>query len=124
MRMLNTNGYDITNYYPECEICGSCCHLTILCISIDEVEAIKEYVADHGIIARDYGPDRCPFLQDNRRCAVYPVRSQTCRLHNCKLPRKQLLSDNPDLVIDDTKPLVDLRKTFVYGAMDESPAII
>ena len=117
MNEVNKQGTlpDLTNYYASCEICGSCCQLTILCMSLEEVERIKEYMVKEGVEAKDQGPHRCPFLQDNNRCAVYPVRTQTCRLHNCKIARKELLTQNPHIVIDDQKPLINTRETFVHG---------
>ncbi|MDR2671779.1 MAG: YkgJ family cysteine cluster protein [Coriobacteriales bacterium] len=102
----------MTNYYPECQCCGECCRLSVLCASTGEVERILRYLEANRLVVNDRGPDRCPFLDDDNRCQVYPVRTQTCRLYNCQKPRKQLLRENPDIIIDD-KPLVDLRQTFV-----------
>jgi Fe-S-cluster containining protein len=127
LSMADSSLADPSNYYPGCKQCGNCCGLTWLCVSADEVARIKAFLIEcakraaaegaagtEGVaVAHDNGPYRCPFQKPDKHCAVYPVRPQTCRLHNCTVTRKQLLAQYPNLRIDDTKPVIDLRATFL-----------
>lgn len=105
---------DDFNSYPECNQCGHCCRLTVLALTIEEAERIMDYVGKNHIIVQDKGPSRCPFLEDDGRCIIWPVRSQTCRLFSCQKTRYDVIEENPTLEIPEDKWLVDFRKVFVY----------
>lgn len=103
------------NAYEGCERCGHCCQLTIICVSPEEAQAMDRYIKENGIVPVDRGPHRCPLQSEEGTCMVYPVRSQTCRLYNCHVPRRDLLAAHPEIVIDDDKPLLDMRRAFLHG---------
>lgn len=103
------------NTYSECERCGHCCELTILSVTTEEAQAIADYVELHGIEPKDHGPYRCPFQEDDKTCMIYPVRAQTCKLHNCHIPRWRLLEIHPNIIAPDDKPLIDMRRAFLQG---------
>lgn len=114
--MLHMDG---DNSFPDCDCCGWCCGgINILCVSHEEIEAIRAYVTKHGIEPIDYGKKSCCFWQPDRRCGIWEVRPQTCRLYNCHVPRREILRLNPDIAVDDEKPLIDMHECFFNG--DES----
>ena len=106
---------DKYNLYKECRECGTCCEIDIIAMTHAEVERIREYVAEHDLTPKDYGRAICPFRGDDMRCTIYEVRPNTCRLHNCSVPRHALVKENPSLDIPDDLPLVDLRLAFLHG---------
>lgn len=103
------------NTYTECEMCGHCCELTILSVTQEEAHAIRDYMETEGIVPHDNGFYRCPFQNDDKTCMIYPVRAQTCKLHNCHIPRWKLLEMHPELDVPDDKPLLDMRRAFIHG---------
>lgn len=115
----NCNSYllfDGDNSYPGCQCCGSCCvDVNILCVSYEEIDTIKTYIEQHHISPTDYNKKRCCFMDEDNRCKIWEVRPQTCRLYNCHVPRKDLLKQNPSLVVDDDKPLIDMHDAFIEG---------
>lgn len=115
--LFNTEGVleEHDNGYIQCKACGHCCEINIICVSPEEVATIREYIARHGIEPVDHDKERCPFVQDGGRCGIYEVRPQICRLHNCRVPRTEVLRRNPSIVVDDDKPLIDLHDTFILG---------
>lgn len=57
--------------------CGDCC--TIAPATETEFQALRRYVADHGIVPVEQGA-RCP-LYVGGQCAAHPVRPLICRLY-------------------------------------------
>ena len=106
---------DGDNAYPECECCGECCRVTVLALAADEVEAMHRYVREHGIIAKDQDGACCPFKRSDNRCGIWEARPQPCRLHNCRVPRFEVLRQNPQIVVRENLALVDLHEEFVAG---------
>lgn len=99
------------NMHPSCSSCGFCCQITHIAMTDEEVKLIHAYVEDNGI-EPDHRPDGgCPFRDADETCMIYPVRSQTCKLYNCKVPRFRLLKEHPELKIPE-KHVVDLNREF------------
>ncbi len=108
--------FDGDNSYPDCKCCGKCCErVSILCVSTEEIKTIRAYMAKHNIVPTDYSKQHCCFMRKDRRCDIWEVRPQTCRLYNCHIPRKDILRLNPDIVVDDSKPLIDMHDAFLKG---------
>lgn len=106
--------FDGDNSYPDCQCCGFCCELAVLAVTDEEISAICDYLEETGIEPIDYGFERCVFQLPEKRCAIWPVRTQTCKLHNCHVPREKLVEMNPDLVIPEKK-LICIREAFING---------
>ena len=78
----------------KCIGCGSCC-TNFLPMSDREVLIVKRYVKAHAIQEQKHGAAPfvslidciCPFLdigrKDKKKCAIYPVRPEICRVFNC-----------------------------------------
>ncbi|WP_165170154.1 YkgJ family cysteine cluster protein [Adlercreutzia sp. ZJ242] len=107
--------FDGDNSYPDCEQCGRCCGLNVISASPDEVARMRAYMAEHGIAPRNYRKERCCFSEEGGICRIWEARPQICRLYNCRVPRLEILRRNPDIVVDDDKPLIDLHDTFILG---------
>ena len=78
------------NSFPDCACCGHCCDLNVICASAEEVARMRAYIAEHD---------------------VAPI----CRLHNCHVPRSEILRINPSIIVDDDIPLIDLHDAFILG---------
>lgn len=74
---------------PEgCNGCGKCCQ-NILMMHDDEIIRIKKYIKQNNIkpVNRNTiftNSDICPFLNENNRCNIYPVRADICKNFFCK----------------------------------------
>lgn len=65
--------------HKNCKNCGDCCGF--IPASPDEVDTIRQYLADHPGIAPGAPGGRCPFRDNKKsRCLIYPVRPAICRL--------------------------------------------
>ena len=80
----------ITNFTcnGECSNCGQCCG-DILHLSKNEIKRIDEYLKKHKIdayersILVDYD-NTCPFRDNkNKKCKIYEVRPDICRVFKC-----------------------------------------
>lgn len=107
--------FDGDNSFPDCEGCGTCCAINVIAVTNEEYERMRDYMEANGIQPIDYGKERCCFNSPDGLCMVWEARSQTCKLHHCKVSRNDLLKINPDLVIDDDKPLLDMHDAFILG---------
>ena len=86
----------ITNFTcnGECSNCGQCCG-DILHLSKNEIKRIDEYLKKHKIdayernILVDYD-NTCPFRDNkNKKCKIYEVRPDICRVFKCdKTPKE------------------------------------
>ena len=86
----------ITNFTcnGKCSNCGQCCG-DILHLSESEIKLIDNYLKKHKIkptpksIMVDYD-NTCPFRDNkNKKCKIYEVRPQICRVYKCdKTPEK------------------------------------
>lgn len=103
------------NGYEGCRQCGNCCNIRIVAITLEEVERIREYIDENGVVARDNGPFTCPLLDEDNRCMVWPVRSQTCRLHSCERTRNAILSEHPEVERESDRHWLDMRGAWLHG---------
>ncbi len=81
---MNTRLHRIYSQIPSsmCPLdCGECCG--ILYPSLAEIRNIKDWCATHGKVYQDFtmtiGAD-CPYLTEDKRCNIYPVRPFLCRM--------------------------------------------
>lgn len=107
--------FDGDNSYPECNCCGDCCRVNVLAMTHEEVERIRAYMAEHHIVPIDRHKQRCCLEAPDGRCMVWPARAQVCRLHNCHVPRFEILLRNPSITVPSDLPLVDLHECFIKG---------
>jgi len=78
--------YEVFNLpsHKTCKNCGACCGL--IPVSLVELAEIRKYLSEHPnareLAVRQSGrPLECPFRdEENRSCAIYPVRPIPCRL--------------------------------------------
>lgn len=112
---LQTLRFDGDNSYPDCACCGRCCDLNVICASVEEVARMRAYVAEHDVVPIDKGAESCCLKGEDGRCMIWEARPQICRLHNCHVPRIEVLRLNPSIVVDDDMPLIDLHDTFILG---------
>lgn len=103
------------NTYPECECCGDCCHIAVLSITDDELAQMHEYIDANDIVPIDRGYERCPLRGDDGKCMVWEARPKICKLYNCKVPRHEIVREDPALDIADGTPLVVLYEEFIGG---------
>lgn len=106
---------DSMNTFPECKMCGECCNIEVIAMTIDEAQAIFDYIEENDITPRKNAKHYCPFRLDDGSCGIYPARPQTCRLHNCTTPLQQILDAHPEIAPLEDKYYVDMRKVFLYG---------
>lgn len=111
------------NGYEECRQCGRCCDIRIVAIKMEEVERIRAYIEENGIVPRDNGPFTCPLLAEDMRCMVWPVRSQTCRLHNCQRTRNAILAEHPEVQREDDRHWLDMRLAWLHGDFRDARTI-
>lgn len=107
--------FDGDNSYPECRCCGDCCRVNVLAMTHEEVARIRAYIAEHGIVPIDRNKERCCLEAPDGRCMVWDARAQVCRLHNCHVPRFEILLRNPSITVPSDLPLVDLHECFING---------
>lgn len=72
----------------KCSGCGECCG-DILHLSKSEIKTIDNYLKQHKVSATprsilvDYD-NTCPFRDnENKKCKIYEVRPQICRIYKC-----------------------------------------
>lgn len=107
--------FDGENSFPECSGCGHCCHLNVIAVSPEEVARMRWYAAANGVEPIDRGKTCCCFLGEDGHCMIWEARPQICRLYNCHVPRREVLRQNPSIVVDDDKPLIDIHDAFILG---------
>ena len=109
--------FDGENSFPECEQCGRCCGLNVIAMTREEVLRIHSYMLENDVRSIDRGTSRCCLQSEDGSCMVWPARSQTCKLHHCKMARVYLLAENPAIKVHDEADLllVDMHAHFVCG---------
>lgn len=82
---MNTKLQDVYSQIPEArcpEGCGDCCGPVFP--SLTELRNIKDWCINHHIGFRDFldvtENGTCPYLDQDKRCAIYPVRPFLCRI--------------------------------------------
>ncbi len=83
----------------------------------EEVLRIHSYMLENDVRSIDRGTSRCCLQSEDGSCMVWPARSQTCKLHHCKMARVDLLAENPAIKVHDEADLllVDMHAHFVCG---------
>ena len=107
--------FDGDNSFPECRCCGNCCRVNVLAMTHEEVERIRAYMAAHRVVPIDRNKERCCLEAPDGRCMVWEARAQVCRLHNCHVPRFEILLRNPSITVPSDLPLVDMHECFING---------
>ena len=74
---------------------------------------IERAIAERNLEPIDYGKERCCFNLPDRTCMIWADRPQVCRLHNCHVPRREILEMNPSIIVDEDFWLVDMHENFV-----------
>lgn len=78
-----------------------------------ELERIREYIQAEGIQPIDYAGERCCLQGSDGGCMVWPARAQICRLHHCKVPRRWILAEHPEIHVEDDVMLVNMHEEFI-----------
>lgn len=77
----------------KCSQCGSCCVDTLPATG-KELKAIKRFVRENEISPRPKSSEAldliCPFLSEEKKCKIYPVRPSVCRNFLCNKPKEVL----------------------------------
>ncbi len=107
--------FDGDNSFPDCRCCGNCCRVNVLAMTHEEVERIRAYMAAHRVVPIDRNKERCCLEAPDGRCMVWEARAQVCRLHNCHVPRFEILLRNPSITVPSDLPLVDMHECFING---------
>ena len=70
----------------DCKGCGECCS-RFLPMSEFDMQRLSNYVFDHDVkphMEVDGAIDlTCPYLDENKECAVYTARPEVCRAYRC-----------------------------------------
>lgn len=84
--------------------CGKCCS-SILPLSQNEADKINKYLKDHevkfhnhNVIFLDTYQDICPFLNEDGRCGIYPVRPEVCQTFMCNAPNQHYNHNGKHLI--------------------------
>ena len=107
--------FDGDNSFPDCACCGTCCELNVLAISKAERDAMHACIEREGVQPIDRGRRCCPLRSDEGTCMVWEARPQVCRLHHCQVPRREVLRQNPAIVVPERLALLDLHAEFIEG---------
>ena len=76
-----------------CIGCGGCCG-HYLPLTDAEIERICAYADEHGIRPRWTGID-CPWLADNKTCAIYEARPSICAAYHCRRSKAEPIAGDP-----------------------------
>lgn len=88
MRLNNTiNG--------KCSGCGNCCS-NILLLTEKEINKINKYIKKYkikpinrnSILNTEY-KDVCPFLNNDNKCNIYPIRAKICKTFMCDNSKRE-----------------------------------
>lgn len=110
--MTPTSSEDF-NSFPDCLMCGDCCRINVISMTEAELERIREYIQAEGIQPIDYAGERCCLQGSDGGCMVWPARAQICRLHHCKVPRRWILAEHPEIHVEDDVMLVNMHEEFI-----------
>lgn len=113
----------------HCSGCGSCCS-NILPMSDADIKRIKEYINTHSTSENRNNPPyaaapdfdmTCPFRDNTaRKCTIYPVRPEICRLFVCN---KQKDAEKNKSRLYRLNRLVFVRQTFFQSELEIHQAL-
>lgn len=87
---------DLFTPKENCKGCGECC-TRFLPMSTFDMQRLSNYVFDHNVKPHaevDGAIDlTCPYLDENKECAVYTARPEVCRVYRCD---KQVCGESLD----------------------------
>lgn len=99
----------------RCSGCGNCCS-ALLPVTRKEIKLIKRYVKAHRIRIEKYGNESdlsCPFRsRKEKRCTVYAVRPQICRVFKCDRLEKDPDAGKGEFSSDAGYLLINMRAVF------------
>ena len=87
----------------------------MLAISKAERDAMHACIEHKGVRPIDRNRRCCPLRSDEGTCMVWEARPQVCRLHHCQVPRREVLRQNPAIVVPERLALLDLHAEFIEG---------
>lgn len=109
----------------ECNIidCKAMCCQNISVLSEKEILRIKNYIKKNNIqpvnrnnILTQENANKCPFLNEEYKCNIYPVRPEICRWFHCSNYKKN------ELYLDPTNKLAtDMMATFFPECYNPNP---
>ena len=100
----------------KCVGCGKCCG-HYLPMSSQDIERVRRYAREHGTEPRWTGID-CPWLADNKTCAVYEARPDVCKAYHCDSRMSGHIDSDPaDYHIYNTERLFMLGDETTYDAL-------
>jgi len=73
----------------------------VLAISKAERDAMHACIEHKGVRPIDRNRRCCPLRSDEGTCMVWEARPQVCRLHHCQVPRREVLRQNPAIVVPE-----------------------
>lgn len=92
----------------DCKGCGECCS-RFLPMSKFDIQRLSNYVFDHDVkthVEVDEVFDlTCPYLNDNKECAVYIARPEVCRVYRCD---KQVRGESLDFYGSSDAKITDM----------------
>lgn len=83
--------FEVTDLYKgDCRGCGECCS-RFLPLSPYDLRRLEPYVRENGV--RPHEPRGevdlvCPWLTNDKKCAVYAARPEVCRAYRCDLHKR------------------------------------
>lgn len=69
-------------YTGDCRGCGECCG-SLLPLSEKDIKRIKDYVSVHDINKNETDDFACPYITEEKVCAIYSARPDICRAYRC-----------------------------------------
>lgn len=87
-------GMEVTDLYTgDCRGCGECCS-RFLPLSLIDRARLRAYVLANGIEPHEPRAEfdmLCPYLADDKTCAVYEARPGICESYRCDLHKRGVL---------------------------------
>lgn len=113
----------------KCSGCGNCCSNALPMSDVDIIR-IKAYIIAHNITERRNHPPyavapefdmTCPFRDNSeRKCTIYPVRPEICRLFICNNQKDAEKNKNRLYMLNR---LVFVRQTFFHSELGLQQAL-
>lgn len=114
----------------NCKGCGECCS-RFLPISQFDMQRLSNYVFEHNVKVHEVVKGTldltCPYLDENKECAVYTARPEICRAYRCD---KHVRGEMPGFYGIQNAEVVDMLEVAItiesvrrdyYGTSDDEP---